>query len=29
LIFHASDERRCLLERKFGTVVLDEAHRSP
>jgi superfamily II DNA or RNA helicase len=28
LIFHDSDERRCLLERKFGTVVLDEAHRA-
>jgi ERCC4-related helicase len=28
LIFHDSDEGRCLLERKFGTVVLDEAHRA-
>jgi superfamily II DNA or RNA helicase len=28
LIFHDSDERRFLLERKFGTVVLDEAHRA-
>jgi SNF2 family DNA or RNA helicase len=28
LIFHDSDERRYLLERKFGTVVLDEAHRA-
>lgn len=29
LIFHAhSDERRCLLERKFGTVILDEAHKA-
>ncbi len=28
LIFHASDERRFLLERKFGTLVLDEAHKA-
>ncbi len=28
LIIHDSDERRLLLERKFGTVVLDEAHRA-
>lgn len=28
LIFHDSDERQHLLERKFGTVVLDEAHRA-
>jgi superfamily II DNA or RNA helicase len=28
LIFHDSEERRCLLERKFGTVVLDEAHKA-
>ena len=28
LIFHDSDERRLLLERKFGTVVLDEAHKA-
>jgi superfamily II DNA or RNA helicase len=28
LIFHDSDERQYLLERKFGTVVLDEAHRA-
>ena len=28
LIFHDSDERRYLLERRFGTVVLDEAHRA-
>ncbi len=28
LIFHASDERRFLLERKFGTVILDEAHKA-
>jgi superfamily II DNA or RNA helicase len=28
LIFHDSDERQLLLERKFGTVVLDEAHRA-
>jgi SNF2 family DNA or RNA helicase len=28
LIFHASEERRLLLERKFGTVVLDEAHKA-
>ena len=28
LIFHDSDEGRFLLERKFGTVVLDEAHRA-
>ena len=28
LIFHHSDEQRFLLERKFGTIVLDEAHRA-
>lgn len=28
LIVHDSDEGRFLLERKFGTVVLDEAHRA-
>jgi superfamily II DNA or RNA helicase/DNA-binding Lrp family transcriptional regulator len=28
LIFHDSEERRYLLERKFGTVVLDEAHKA-
>ena len=28
LIFHNSDERRYLLERRFGTVVLDEAHKA-
>jgi superfamily II DNA or RNA helicase len=28
LIFHTSDERRYLLERKFGTVILDEAHKA-
>jgi superfamily II DNA or RNA helicase len=28
LISQGSDERRFLLERKFGTVVLDEAHRA-
>jgi superfamily II DNA or RNA helicase len=28
LIFHDSEERRHLLERKFGTVVLDEAHKA-
>ena len=28
LIFHESEERRYLLELKFGTVVLDEAHRA-
>ena len=28
LIFHDSDERRFLLERKFGTVILDEAHKA-
>lgn len=28
LIFHDSDERRYLLERKFGTVILDEAHKA-
>lgn len=28
LIFQDSDERAALLERKFGTVVLDEAHRA-
>jgi superfamily II DNA or RNA helicase len=28
LIFHDSDERQYLLERKYGTVVLDEAHKA-
>ncbi len=28
LIFHDSDEQRYLLQRRFGTVVLDEAHRA-
>ena len=28
LIFHDSDERSFLLERRFGTVVLDEAHKA-
>jgi superfamily II DNA or RNA helicase len=28
LIFHDSEERRYLLERKYGTVILDEAHRA-
>ncbi len=28
LIFHNSEEREYLLERKFGTVILDEAHRA-
>lgn len=28
LIVHDSDERRLLLERRFGTVVLDEAHKA-
>lgn len=28
LIFHDSDERNHLLERKYGTVVLDEAHKA-
>jgi hypothetical protein len=28
LIFHDSDERRHLLERRFGTVILDEAHKA-
>lgn len=28
LIFHDSAERQHLLERKYGTVVLDEAHRA-
>ena len=28
LIFHDSEERRYLLDRKYGTVVLDEAHRA-
>jgi len=27
LIFHDSDEHQYLLERKYGTVVLDEAHK--
>lgn len=28
LIFHDSEERQHLLQRKFGTVVLDEAHKA-
>jgi superfamily II DNA or RNA helicase len=28
LIFHHSEEQQWLLERKFGTVVLDEAHKA-
>ena len=28
LIFHDSDEHQYLLERKYGTVVLDEAHKA-
>ena len=28
LIFHSSEERRILLEKKFGTIVLDEAHKA-
>lgn len=28
LIFHDSEERQFLLERRFGTVVLDEAHKA-
>jgi hypothetical protein len=28
LIFHDSEERRYLLERRFGTVILDEAHKA-
>lgn len=28
LIFQESEERRFLLERKFGTVILDEAHKA-
>jgi superfamily II DNA or RNA helicase len=28
LIFHGSEERDFLLDRKFGTVILDEAHRA-
>ena len=28
LIFHDSDEREHLLKRKYGTVILDEAHRA-
>lgn len=28
LIFHDSDERQYLLERRYGTVVLDEAHKA-
>lgn len=28
LIFHDSEERQRLLERKYGTVVLDEAHKA-
>lgn len=29
LIFHQTKERDYLLERRFGTVVLDEAHKAP
>lgn len=28
LIFHDSDERQYLLDRKYGTIVLDEAHKA-
>ena len=28
LIFHDSEERKYLLERKYGTVILDEAHKA-
>ncbi len=28
LIFHDSEERRYLIERRYGTVVLDEAHKA-
>lgn len=28
LIFHDSDERQYLLKRRFGTVILDEAHKA-
>ncbi|MCK9293528.1 MAG: phospholipase D-like domain-containing protein [Desulfobulbaceae bacterium] len=28
LIFHGTNERQFLLERKYGTVVLDEAHKA-
>jgi len=28
LIFHDSDERQYLLKRKYGTVILDEAHKA-
>jgi superfamily II DNA or RNA helicase len=28
LVFQASEERRLLLERRFGTVILDEAHKA-
>jgi len=28
LIFHDSDERQYLLQRKYGTVILDEAHKA-
>jgi superfamily II DNA or RNA helicase len=28
LIFHESDERQYLLDRKYGTIVLDEAHKA-
>lgn len=28
LIFHDSDERRYLLDRRYGTLILDEAHRA-
>lgn len=28
LIFHESDERQYLLDRRYGTIVLDEAHRA-
>lgn len=28
LVFHDSEERQYLLERKYGTVILDEAHKA-
>lgn len=28
LIFHDSDEKKHLLERKYGTIILDEAHKA-
>lgn len=28
LIFHDTDERRALLSRRYGTLILDEAHRA-